>query len=57
MTYKPGDRVYRMQEFMPTGALVVDFLNLPDGEQLYLQYDEGGNGWWPADAVTTDIPE
>ena len=57
MTYKPGDRVYRIQEFLPTGALVVDSLDIAGAEQLYLSYDEGGNGWWPADAVTTDIPE
>jgi len=57
MTYKPGDRVYRVQEFMPTGALVIDSIDTDWGEVVYLSYDEGGHGWWPADAVTTDRME
>lgn len=48
---KSGDRVDRRQAQQPTGAVVL----LVQGMNVLLQYDEGGQGWWPSDAVTVAV--
>lgn len=46
---KTGDRVDRLQESLPRTAVVIAV----QGANLLLQYEEGGQGWWPSDAVTS----
>jgi len=52
MTYKAGDRVNRIEVRPVVGAVILTTEDGPDGQVLELSYDEGGSGWWPADAVT-----
>lgn len=43
-----GDRVNRIEDQKITGATVLEL----DGENVRIAYDEGGEGWWPLDALT-----
>ena len=51
MTYKPSDRVDRIEVRPVVAAVVLNTQDGPDGQVLQLAYAEGGTGWWPADAV------
>jgi len=51
MTYEAGERVNRIEVRPVVGAVVLTTQDGPDGQVLELGYDEGGTGWWPADAV------
>ena len=51
MTYATGDRVKRIEDRPVVGAVVLQAIDGFDGQTLELSYDEGGTGWWPADAV------
>jgi len=42
-----GDRVERIERRDTTGARIVEI----DGASARLAYDEGGEGWWPLDAL------
>ena len=42
-----GDRVERIEDREVVGATVLEV----DGENVLLDYDEGGEGWWPVDCV------
>lgn len=44
---KPGDRVNRIDGREIVGATVIEI----DGENALIEYDEGGQGWWPLDAL------
>lgn len=57
---KIGDRVNRIEDRSIRGATVLSIIESPDLSSpelntvkivLELQYDEGGNGWWPSDCV------
>ena len=45
--YYPSQKVNRIQDQSPTGATILEVR----GDQLLLAYDEGGTGYWSADAV------
>jgi hypothetical protein len=45
---KPSSRVNRSQEQQPAGATVREV----QGENVLIEYDEGGEGWWPAGSLT-----
>lgn len=49
-TYKAGDRVLRLQNEQPAGATVCQVF----GEILLICYDEGGEGFWPAEGLTSE---
>ena len=54
MTYATGDNVKRLEDRPQVGAVVLAVDDGMDGQMLELSYDEGGTGWWPADAVEPD---
>jgi hypothetical protein len=54
MTYATGDNVKRLEDRPQVGAVVLAVEDGMDGQVLELSYDEGGTGWWPADAVEPD---
>jgi hypothetical protein len=54
MTYATGDNVKRLEDRPQVGAVVLAVEDGMDGQVLELSYDEGGTGWWPADAVKPD---
>lgn len=45
---KPSDRVIRSQSQEPAGAKVL----LVQGDSVLIEYDEGGQGWWPHGLLT-----
>jgi hypothetical protein len=51
MTYSTGDNVKRLEDRPQVAAVVIAAEDGMDGQMLELSYDEGGTGWWPADAV------
>lgn len=42
-----GDRVNRIEDREVVGATVIAF----DGNFVFISYDEGGEGWWPIEAL------
>ena len=46
------DRVIRIETRETTGATVLAI----DGDSALIAYDEGGEGWWPFDALTVQAP-
>ena len=42
-----GDKVNRLENRAVTGATVLAIV----GENILIEYDEGGQGWWPIDAL------
>jgi len=42
-----GDRVNRIEDREIVGATVL----LIDGDNVLIEYDEGGQGWWSVDAL------
>lgn len=55
-TYKPGDRVERIEDREETAATVLSVHTVGDQVVLELQYDEGGTGWWPVESVRPLAP-
>jgi len=51
MNYATGDNVKRLEDRPQVAAVVIAVEDGPDGQLLELAYEEGGTGWWPADAV------
>lgn len=51
MEYQIGDRVERIENRDVTAATVIDVQKIGDDTILQLEYDDGGNGWWPSSAV------
>ena len=51
--YKVGDRVHRIENRSVTGAMIISVSIIESNEEVFyeLQYDEGGTGWWPEDAL------
>lgn len=47
MPFVIGDRVRRLEDREEVDATVVEI----DGENVLLEYDEGGTGWWPPEAI------
>ena len=45
-----NDRVTRNEIRETTGATITAI----DGDAALLAYDEGGEGWWPLDALTPE---
>ena len=45
---KVGDKVDRIENAEITGATVLE----TDGENVLIEYDEGGQGWWPETSLT-----
>lgn len=45
--FQVNDRVSRSENRDVTGATVLAL----DGENVLIAYDEGGEGWWPAEAL------
>jgi hypothetical protein len=54
MNYTIGQKVKRQEDRPEVGAVVLAVEDGTDGQMLELSYDEGGTGWWPADAVEPD---
>src|SRR5688572_20812041 len=51
MQLEPGARVNRPEDRDVVGATILE-VDARDGETLaHLAYDEGGSGWWPAEAL------
>ena len=44
---KVGTRVNRLEDREVTGATVLE----TDGENVLIEYDEGGQGWWAINAL------
>ena len=51
MNYSTGDNVKRIEARPQVAAVVLTVADGWDGQLLELAYEEGGSGWWPADAV------
>lgn len=49
---KPSDRVNRIQNQEPKGATI----RLVQGFAALIDYDEGGEGWWPLECLELDDP-
>jgi hypothetical protein len=50
--YKIGQRVDRIQDNDPKGAVIISIQERPDFQTNYeLLYDEGGSGWWTEDSI------
>lgn len=50
--YKVGDRVERIQDNEPKGAVIIAIQESPIFQTNYeLRYDEGGSGWWVEDCI------
>jgi len=45
-----GTRVNRLEDREVTGATVLQ----TDGENVLIEYDEGGEGWWPISSIVAD---
>ena len=54
MTYTTGQKVRRLEDRNQVGAVILAVKDGVDGQMLELSYEEGGTGWWPADAVEPD---
>jgi hypothetical protein len=48
MNYTEGSRVQRIEDRPQVLATVV---SIDEGGALLLEYDEGGQGWWPAECL------
>ena len=44
---KVGDKVDRIENAEVTEATIMEI----DGENVLIAYDEGGQGWWPINAL------
>ena len=51
MNYTIGQKVMRIEDRPQVAAVVIAAEECPDGQMVELAYEEGGTGWWPADAV------
>ena len=50
--YSIGQRVDRIQDKLPRGAVIIDIFEFEGRITNYeLAYDEGGSGWWPEDCI------
>jgi hypothetical protein len=51
-----GDRVRRVEDIAVTGATVLSVEDMGDpwGLVIFIAYDEGGDGWWPASALEAE---
>lgn len=49
---KASDRVFRIQDSEPRGATV----RLVQGLSALIEYEEGGEGWWPIECLELDDP-
>lgn len=56
--YKIGDRVDRIEDRPVTSATIIALSESEYfGTSYELQYDEGGTGWWPENALRPIIPD
>ena len=46
------DRVTRNEARETTGATILTI----EGDNALIEYDEGGEGWWPLDALAAEAP-
>jgi len=51
MIYAIGQQVSRIEDREQVLAQVLATAEGPKGQVLELAYQEGGSGWWPAEAV------
>jgi len=51
MAYEIGQQVRRIEDRAQVLAQVLATAEGPIGQVLELAYQEGGSGWWPAEAV------
>ena len=51
MNYEIGQQVSRIENREQVRAQVLATADGPMGQMLELAYEEGGGGWWPAEAV------
>ena len=51
MIYEIGQQVSRTEDRAQVRAQVIATVDGPMGQVLELAYQEGGSGWWPAEAV------
>lgn len=42
-----GDRVERVEDREIVGATIITIIVNEDENQIEIEYDEGGTGWWP----------
>jgi len=50
MNFNVGDRVNRVEDREVTGGTVLQL----DGENVEIEYDEGGTGWWPVSSLVAE---
>ena len=48
-----GDHVMRLQSEEPRRAIVLEVV----GKYACIGYEEGGEGWWPSDALRPEFSE
>ena len=50
-----GQHVHRIEDREVTGAVILSIQGTDDEDVVVeLQYDEGGNGWWPVTSIRAD---
>lgn len=54
--YKVGYTVWRIEDRPTTKAEVLEVIDGPLGFSYHISYEEGGDGWWPEDALTDTPP-
>jgi hypothetical protein len=47
-----NDRVNRIEDRATTGAVIIDIDH--ESASALIQYDEGGEGWWPLDSIAPE---
>tara|TARA_Y100000052_G_scaffold27547_1_gene36135 strand:+ start:175 stop:342 length:168 start_codon:yes stop_codon:yes gene_type:complete len=53
--FEIGDRVLRIEMRETCGATVVEVRSDEDGNHYRISYDEGGEGYWPENALQPEI--
>jgi hypothetical protein len=49
-----GQHVHRIENREVTGAIIRSIHTTGDETMVELEYDEGGNGWWPITSIRAD---
>ena len=52
--FDTGKRVMRREDRPIRGATVLAVAQAIDGPSYLIAYDEGGEGWWPQDAIEAE---
>lgn len=53
--FEVGQKVKRIEpgrDIHSIGAVVLEFIETNETVVYHVQYDEGGDGWWPSESLT-----